>query len=489
MKNLVCLVKINERIDMNMPPLGLLYIGDALVKAGYKVKIYHLTNSEADTYADKIIQDDPLFVGFSVFTGNSMKAYVEMCKIIKKKSKIPILWGNAHPTLMSQQCLNEDYIDLICIGEGEETTVELAVALREKGDLSKIKGIGYKENGRIIINERREFIKNLDNYSLNWDLVDINQYIQPRWNLKRVLPITTSRGCPYNCGFCYNQEFNKRKWRAHSIDFVVSHLKKIKDEHRLDGLLFLDDEFFVNKERAFEIVKRIGLPYYANARVEYVNDKFAVRLKDTNCKVIMFGLESGNNRVLKELVNKGSTVEDSINAVKLVSKYKDLEINISFIVAFPDEAFEEFRDTQRLAVNLIKIHPKMTIAVGFYLPVPGTSLFDLAIKKGFKPPIKTEDWQILDKWIGSKFKLVWIDWTTSKKCIQLRRDFLILSLLYKKNIPAIKNIMAWRLSSGNRLLPLDMCLIILFWKLYSRWLTIKIELSTKRKKIKCRRLR
>ncbi len=472
MKN-IALVKINLAVDMNMPPLGLLYIGDALTKAGYKVKIHHILPEDVNNCAQEIVQDSPLFVGFSVFTGNCMPSYAALSRLIKSKTDIPTVWGNAHPSLLPEQCLNEDYIDIICIGEGELTSVELANALENKIDLSQVKGISYKKKGLAVINAEREFIKDLDNYYLNWDLVDITKYIQPRWKLKRVLPVTTSRGCPYACGFCYNQQFNRRKWRAHSVDFVVSRLKDLVNKHNLDGLLFLDDEFFVDKNRSFKIVEDIGLPYYTNARVEYVDEEFAQRLNVSKCRVIMFGIESGSDRVLSDVIHKGSTVKDSLKAVGILSKYKDLEIAISLIFAFPGETYEEFRASVKLIIKLLKIHPNMSVTTGFFLPVPGTQLFKSAIKEGFVPPNRTEDWHIMDRW-KNKLELTWVRWITSKECVRLRNDLLILSLLYKNNIPVAKDIMSWRIYSGDYFMHFDILIIRLCWRVHG-WLIRNIH--------------
>ena len=270
----VVLVKLCSRMAMRFPPTGLLYVGGALRKADYEVEILHITPEEVQESVKKIVEMSPLFVGFSVFTGDAMRAHGEMCREIKRLSGIPIVWGNVHPSLLTEQCLNESYIDVVIIGEGEVTAVKLSRALEGYGSLSEVLGIGYKVNGEIRINPPRPLITNLDHYPIDWSLIDVQKYISPAWEMKRVLPLVTSRGCPYRCTFCYNIKFNQRQWRSHSVDFVVTHINELKKRYKLDGIFYHDDNFFVNKKRAFEILRRINLSYYAECRVELINDNF-----------------------------------------------------------------------------------------------------------------------------------------------------------------------------------------------------------------------
>ena len=452
---MITLIKINSLKGMTNPPLGLLYVGDALKKAGYEVKVLHYSSEDALNHVAEIVQSKPLFIGFSAFTAGGIKDTVLMCKEIKRVSNIPIVWGNAHASLTPEQCLRESYIDIVVFGEGEETTVELAKALERGEDLKNVKGIGYKDKGEIKFTEPRPFIQDLDKYKADWSLVDINNYIRPYWNLKRVLPIVTSRGCPHNCGFCYNLAFNKRKWRAHSIDFIVSEVKKLKSEYNLDGIRFWDDNFFVDKERAFEIAKRINLPYSGDARIDYVDENFARKLKETNCKELLFGVESGSNRILK-LINKGFTVEDTLRAVRILTKFGIPKISASIIIGFPTETKSEFLQTMKLVTQLLEINPKMVVfTTGLYLTYPGVPLYELAVKEGFKPPEKTEEWENFDRWHYG-FKADWLDWLTASEASKIRRYVDVAAILYSLNVPIFKSLAKYRLENGNFFMDYDL---------------------------------
>lgn len=460
---MISLVKISEPEQMSNPPLGLLYIGDALKKAGYDVKVLHCSSEEIGKCAHEVIKSNPLFVGFSVFTAGGIRSSVRMCKEIRRLSKnIPIVWGNSHSTLLPEQCLNEPYIDIIVFGEGEETIVDLARAIEKRQPLSEVKGIGYKENGELKFTEPRPFMKNLDKYRLDWDLVDINRYIRPYWDLKRVIPFVTSRGCPHNCSFCHNLVFNKRRWRAHSIDFVVSEVERLKSEHGIDGIRFWDDNFFVDKRRAFGICGRIGLPYFADARIDYVDEEFCQRLKETNSKELCFGFESGSDRILK-LMNKEITVSDTLKAVKILTRF-GVHFSSSIIMGYPTEVKREFLETMKLVTELFEINPRTGFTTGLYLPYPGTPSYDLAIQEGFLPPKKPEGWDALDRW-SYGLDVTWVDHITAFEAAKIRKYVQVIGILYSLNVPIFKKLAKYRLTTGNYFMDYDMRL----WK----WLRSK----------------
>lgn len=461
MNNTIVLVKINKPEFMHIPPLGLLYVGDALKKAGFAVKLFHFSTLEIEEYAPRLVALKPLFIGFSVFTGDEMDSYIKTSRYIKTHSNTPVVWGNAHPSLLPEQCLNEDYIDFVVIGEGEITMVELAKALKEQAPVSSIKGIGYKGiGGRVCINERREFIKNLDDYSLDWDLVDIERYIKPYWELDRVLQFVTSRGCPHNCGFCYNLVFNKRRFRAHSAEKVVAEINRLKEKHDLQGVFFWDDNFFANRQRAFEIVSKVDLPYYAEARLDRFDEDFARKLAETRCRLLLTGAESGSDRVLK-LINKGATVADTMRATRLLTKYPSVRMSPSIIFGTPTETKEEYRQTIKMIIDMFEINKNLVFTTGFYMPFPGTDLYDLSKKMGFVEPARTEDWARMDRWTD-KLEISWIDWGSAREFAKMRQRIQVLGILYRYNIPILKKLLKWRLLSGFHWLEFEVPLIIYF---------------------------
>lgn len=429
------LVKINHKEFSFHPPMGLMYIANSLIKNGFDVKIYHIDSNMVEKYVDEIIRKNPIFVGFSVFTGEAMRSYALMSRLIKEKSKIPVVWGNAHPTLLPEQCLGEDYIDFIVMGEGEITSVELANAINDgQGRYSQILGLGYKDNnGNIHINNPRPFITNLDDYKPEWKLVDVEKYITPYFrDGKRSLPISTSRGCPHNCAFCYNKVFHDRKWRSHSSEYVISMVEELKRKYEIDSVIISDDNYFVNKKRAFDILEKINIPSSCSTKSSYFDEEFVSNLNKFKCRSVMLGMESGSERIL-EFIRKESNTYDNVKAVNMLAQNDNINVTGSFILGFPTESRQEGMETLNFMLSLLKIKKQIRYTLGMFLPYPGSDLYALSVESGFKPPLKTEDWEDFDRWT-SKVGIDWgISWISSRQIMRLRSLFMIMSICSRRN--------------------------------------------------------
>lgn len=455
----VVLVKVNRPSDMHVPPLGIMYLGDALKKKGYRVRIFHISEHmgqrheniirNANKYLRFILDEEPLLVGFSVLTGVGIRSAVALSRMIKKSSNIPVVWGNVHASLLPEQCLGEDYIDIVCIGEGEETIVELAQAIEQGGNLEGIAGIGFKDRGNnIIINKRRPFIRDLDRYETDWGLINIENYLTPDMGFKRTLRIIASRGCPYNCTFCYNQVFNHRKRRAHSTDYVINKFTELVEQHNIEAVYFNDDNFFVDRDWAWKILEGINLPYFIKLRAEYIDEDFAGKLASTNCKEVVFGFESGSDRVLEEIVKKGSSIRDHLRATKILSEYPQIKVTAAFIVGMPGETREDFKRTVAMMCHLLKIHPNISLTPGYFIPFPGTEMSEAAVKRGYSPPSTTLAWNAVDKF-SDDLEITWVEWMTSKKAVELRKATDVLCALYDIKAPVLKQIVRAMVVNGS----------------------------------------
>ncbi|MDO8667556.1 MAG: radical SAM protein [bacterium] len=462
----VALISLYRDDTSGNPPLGSLYLATALKKNGFIPKIIFKSESQIGQIESEIENFKPALIGMSVFTGYLNKRYVDLSRQLKDKGYL-IVWGNAHASLLPEQVLRESAIDFVVIGEGEETLLELAKNLGNKDNYKNITGLGFKgENGQIVVNPRRNF-GDMDEYLIDWSLVDIEDYIVPYFSgkYKRTLMVVTSRGCPFNCQFCYNQVFNNRRWRAHSAEKLIANLKPVIAKHKIDAIRFLDDNFFVNKERAFAIARGLGLPYWAESRVEFVDEKFVVNLKETKCQEIMFGFESGSDRILKEVVKKGITVADTIRAVTLL-KNSGIMASGSIIFGLPTETEEEYKATMKLIIKLSEINNNLAFTCGWFLPFPGTGLYEVAKTLGFKPPEKIEDWDIFDRW-RNDYEMAWVKWDYRQAVKYSRQVVHLLALAHKRNIPFLKTILKKRIEQANYFFPLD---IYLFAKLRNIYL-------------------
>jgi anaerobic magnesium-protoporphyrin IX monomethyl ester cyclase len=367
----VILVKLDseEREYRMAPPFGILYLADALEKAGFTVRLVHEIGTDADIQAlvELVSIERPLFVGFSTLTGPPIVPTMRASMAIKEVLPVLVVWGGLHPTMLPEQTLMNDYIDLVVVGEGERTTVELAEVLRQHGmeteELSKVAGLAFKSNGKVVRTAQRPFIRELDDLHPAWRHLDVNRYfcsgqhfytdVGSQFRGEKIAAVLTSRGCPWRCGFCYNQFVNKRTFRAQSAQKVISDIQNYKERYGITAIVFEDDYFFASKSRALEIIRHIGVPWTSTIRAHDVTrwgDDFIKELSQHNCAELRIGAESGSPRVL-DLMEKDITVDHIKTAARLCLKH-DVNVSMGFMVGIPGETWFDVLKTLELMDEL-----------------------------------------------------------------------------------------------------------------------------------------
>ena len=416
--NTVCLVNVmsvfRDTTSSVDPPAGILLVGGVLKKKGFDVKLFHIPPEKAMETARKIKKLNPLFVGFSTMTCSKLKEVVEMSKYLRRSSIITV-WGGVHPSLLPKETLSEKYVDFVVVGEGEETISEFVDELLGEKRFDKVKGLGFKKKGRVKINPRRELIKTLDKYDPDWSLLDISSYIheEPLWGCKKVISLQTSRGCPFRCTFCYNRSFTNSTWRAQSREHVISYISWLKKEHGVDGLIINDDNFFVDRKRALEILKAADIPVWAECSIRFLDDYYIEELSKTKLKSLFLGIESGSEESLKKM-NKALRLEETERVLRTLSKYPRITVNGTMIIGIPGETKEDIEKTVDFALRISEIHPNMVLNIGTFVPYPGTELYREAIKNGFKPPKSTAEWAKFDIVNSKNMELSWLPWVDKK---------------------------------------------------------------------------
>ena len=304
-------------------------------------------------------------------------------------------------SLLPIQTLQNDFVDIVVIGEGEDTLGEVADATIKQNGLKKVNGIGYKKNGLVKLTKSRRWLE-LDKYAPAWDLIDARRYFTRLGSKRRAFSIVTSRGCPHQCTFCYNVAFNRMTWRAHSTSYVVSQISMLKKKLGIDAIYFQDDNFFTDKQRAYKILEKIKLPWYAEVRADYLTRKDVEKMEQLNCQRLLIGAESGSPRILKEIVKKDLKKEEIVRAVKLCKN--KIPVSLSFIVGYPTESMEELGETMECVEQLLRIEAENVIDVNVLAPYPGTEIYNL-LPDEFKPK-STEEWQYLTRKVIS---LPWLN--------------------------------------------------------------------------------
>ncbi|MGZ7047317.1 MAG: B12-binding domain-containing radical SAM protein, partial [Methanobacterium sp.] len=294
-----------------------------------------------------------------------------------------------HPTFMPVETLKEeDSLDTVVMGEGEETIVDVVTNFEKNGlnYLSEVRGISYRDDDKIRQNLPRPLIKNLDEIPFPArHLIPFKEY---KTSKNQAGGIITSRGCVFSCNYCSSSLIMGKKYRSRSPGNVVDELEELTEKYNIREIAFLDDIFMLNKRRARAIAeeihdRNIDLSFVTSSRVDTVERDLLKCLKDVGMSTLYCGVESGSQRVL-DLMGKGITLKHAEDAIK-AAKDVDVDVMGSFILGYPGETSEEMDQTIDFAIKLDPDYSQFSILT----PFPGTPLYYELKEKGL---LETEDW-------------------------------------------------------------------------------------------------
>ncbi|MHC4743491.1 MAG: B12-binding domain-containing radical SAM protein [Planctomycetota bacterium] len=414
------------------PPHSLLAVAAPLHRAGRRIKIIDMRRDYRWRQTLKSsIGKETVCIGVSTMTGTQLYFAMLMAEEARRLTdgNVPIVWGGPHPSILPEQTAQSELVDIVVVGEGEITFPLLIEAIEKKQPLETIEGLAFGNGQNLTLTPPRPFIDLDTLLPVPWELIDVEDYInEDNYFLKnspRTLDIgQTSRGCPHKCGFCCSSSILEKKWRGMSIERALQAIEEPVKRFDLSGVWIRDDEFYVNRKRAFEICERIvagpnNLSWYATgSRVDDFNkftDEQIRLIVKSGGKISKFGAESGSDRIL-ELINKGFHVEDIVKANEKCKKHGIVPA-YSFIVGFPTETFEEINATIDLAFRLQQTNPAAQLETfPTYTPFPGTPMWPLAIKHGLKPPERIEGWVdwIMDDYDLEGMQIPWFNRTQRK---------------------------------------------------------------------------
>ncbi len=385
-------------------PFSLLYLGTILEQQGTDVTIIdqRLSPQWQEEFAEGLNREKPASLGISSMTGFQIKGGIEAAGILRARfPDVPIIWGGVHPSLIPQQTLEDERVDVVVKGEGERTLPDLVTALEAKKDLRSVRGIAFKANGETVVTEPQEPFPMDDLPELSFHLFDTHKYIiEDKETGRKSLPILTSKGCGHTCAYCYNIQFNKRRYRTMSPERVLSEIRRMLREFGLNALFLIDDNFFQNRKRVQSICEGIlkeGFDLHfnnANCRVDYVaryNPDFLELIRKAGIRELRMGIESGSDSVQKDIL-KHTTFDQAVRANR---KLRDAGIRpfYNFMVGFPTEGADEIRATLKLMSVLLDENPESVIlGCSIFTPYPGTHLFHESVAKGWESPGSLKEW-------------------------------------------------------------------------------------------------
>ena len=330
-------------------------------------------------------------IGFSTTTP-TINACFRISAICKKHyPECKIIFGGAHSSFVPDESLDNPNVDLVCIGEGEETLKELLDGVR----YSDIRGLAYKEMGenslKFIKTAPRVRLKELDSLPLPaYDLLDMKIYRPILGNFKRLpaMMLVSSRGCPWSCNFCRRPV--GKMWTYRSAQNLYDEFEMLSKQYGIKDIAIMDDVFTVNKQRVIEfcnllIEKPIDIQWLCFARVDIVTFEMLDIMKRAGCWQIMYGVENFNQEVL-DSIKKGVDVQQIYDAVGWAKKAA-LEVRVCMIVG-------NVGDTEAIVNRNIKLLNRLDpdyISVAILTPFPGHDIYNWALAED---RIMTYDWDL-----------------------------------------------------------------------------------------------
>lgn len=391
-------------------PLGLMYIAATLIKTGYQTEILDafmadgLVQKNGETLnvgmtfeqiKQEIASREPDIVGiagpFTCQIENSIKVS-DLAKQVN--SEILTVVGGPHVTTVPKGFLEEaKSVDIAVAGEGEYIMPEIAAFFEGKKALNEIRGIAFRQDGEVKVNSSRDFIKNLDELPYPaYDLVDMEKYLNPKIGYrsfrKRAVSMVISRGCPFNCCFCSVHLHMGQGFRAHSANYVLNHIEYIVEKFDVKNIFFEDDNLTLDLAR-FEAIcdglitkkSKIGWETPNGVRADCLNLSLLQKMKKSGCKSVFFGVESGDQQILDNIICKSLDLKRVVEVAK-ICKNIDLKTGAFYIIGFPGEKKENMQKTVDFALKL-----KRDYDVGMHLfmatPSYGTRLYEECKSKGY----------------------------------------------------------------------------------------------------------
>jgi magnesium-protoporphyrin IX monomethyl ester (oxidative) cyclase len=377
------------RIKPAYPALGVLWVAAMLERAGHGCEIVDMDADEVDLQAvlERLESGRFDILGLTAVTPTYPNA-VEVAKAAKSRfPNLPILLGGIHATVEPIACAREEAFDFVVVGEAEITAVELVDAIMAgAADFSGIKGLVYRDtDGRVVSSGARALVPDLDDYPYPAVhlIGDMAKYAPAHATVLPAVPIMVSRGCPGACTYCQTKNIFGRRTRFRSPANVVGEIRALVQRFGVKEIHFLDDVITANKKFVRELcdlLKRepykLHLEVANGLRADMVSEEILTALKEVGLRNVGFGIESGNDRVLK-LVKKGITKEQVRRAVR-IAKGIGLETWGFFIFGLPGDTEASIRETIDFAIELDPKYAKFV----FLKPFPGSEVYYQLEEKG-----------------------------------------------------------------------------------------------------------
>ncbi|MEI8182357.1 MAG: radical SAM protein [Desulfomonile sp.] len=353
---------------------------EVIMNRGIPRMVEILSDSEHELWSEmegKILNLNPDLIGITCNSGNMDTARVLISRL--KKHGVPVILGGSHPTVLPGQSLKYTGADMVAVGEGEMTLVQVMDSLASQATFHDIASLAWNDNGFIRVNQRGSLIKTIDDLPIpDRSFVSRSEYYGE--------VIMTARGCPFDCSYCASRNIWGKSVRLRSVSSIIKELCLLRDSANHAGdrpgrwvVKVVDDTFTVNRKRTLALLDEIiaqGLhcfEFTGGVRADTLDETLVAKMREANFRRVTLGVESGSPKILK-LIRKGQTNEDVKRAIRLL-RDAGIRSHAFFMIGLPEETTEDIKLSQQL---ILDARPDY-VEVNMVTPYPGTEIFEKLI--------------------------------------------------------------------------------------------------------------
>ena len=369
-------------------------------------------NRERDAYekiAGYLRTGEYRYVGFTVMPGPQLKEAIPYSRRIRQEFPGTVMiWGGYFATNQHKVVLRSGYVDFVINGPGDHAFPELLDTLESGKDYSQVKNLIYLNGEKIVKTPKQDLIDQATLPALPYEKLDrlysLEVYLGRTYLGQKTMAYHSSVGCPFTCSFCAVVPIYEARWKAKPAEQVYRDVKYLKDRWGADAIEFHDNNFFVSEKRTAEFSRMImseDMIWWGEGRIDTIHkykDETLALMRESGCKMIFFGAETGNDEVLKKM-DKGGT-QSSAQIREFAARLRKFDIipEYSFVLGTPAETPEKVMEYIEKDIAFIKeikdINPDTEIIIYTYSPVPteGSELFKKTLESGFRFPELLEDW-------------------------------------------------------------------------------------------------
>lgn len=369
-------------------------------------------NRESDPYA-KIKQyldtGEFGYVGFTVMPGPQLRQAIPFIKQVKQDHpEITTIWGGYFASNQYRVVLRSGYVDYVINGPGDHAFPALLATLEQGGDLNAVKNLIYKKGEELIKTAKAELPDYEQLVALPYEQLDrfypLEKYLGHTYLGTKTLAYHSSFGCPFTCSFCAVVPIYESRWRGQPAEKIYADVKRVQERWGANAIEFHDNNFFVSEKRTVEFSKLImndNIVWWGEGRIDTIDrykDESLALMRESGCRMIFFGAETGNDEVLKKMDKGGTQTGEQIARFAARMKKFDIIPEYSFVLGTPgdtpEQVMKQIEDDIAFIKRIKDINPDTEIIIYVYSPVPteGSEMYDRVLQSGFRFPERLEDW-------------------------------------------------------------------------------------------------